>query len=79
MYGDYKYTYWACGIVLIIAGTYLFIGMGINYRLVAKEEKAKKERMEDETNMDEAGKKKEEKTDAASSPQKNVKEQESRM
>ncbi|KAM3665432.1 monocarboxylate transporter 1-like [Ammospiza maritima maritima] len=79
MYGDYKYTYWACGVVLIIAGTYLFIGMGINYRLVAKEEKAKKERMEDETNIDEAGKKKEEKTDAASSPQKNVKEQESRM
>ncbi|XP_074407132.1 monocarboxylate transporter 1-like [Zonotrichia albicollis] len=82
MYGDYKYTYWACGIVLIIAGIYLFIGMGINYRLVAKEEKAKKEK-EDEANTDEAGKKKEEKTDAASSPRKNVeggaKEQESRM
>uniref|UniRef100_A0A671FJU9 Monocarboxylate transporter 1 n=1 Tax=Rhinolophus ferrumequinum TaxID=59479 RepID=A0A671FJU9_RHIFE len=33
MYGDYKYTYWACGGVLIVAGIYLFIGMGINYRL----------------------------------------------
>lgn len=83
MYGDYKYTYWACGVVLIIAGIYLFIGMGINYRLVAKEEKAKKERKEDETNIDEAGKKKEEKNDVAPSPQKNVeggvKEEESRM
>ncbi|XP_006866054.1 PREDICTED: monocarboxylate transporter 1 [Chrysochloris asiatica] len=40
IYGDYKYTYWACGIILIFAGIYLFIGMGINYRLVAKEQKA---------------------------------------
>ncbi|XP_008575071.1 PREDICTED: monocarboxylate transporter 1 [Galeopterus variegatus] len=41
IYGDYKYTYWACGVILIIAGIYLFIGMGINYRLVAKEQNAK--------------------------------------
>lgn len=40
IYGDYKYTYWACGVILIIAGIYLFIGMGINYQLVAKEQKA---------------------------------------
>ncbi|XDA70316.1 hypothetical protein R6Z07F_000690 [Ovis aries] len=40
IYGDYKYTYWACGIILIVAGIYLFIGMGINYRLEAKEQKA---------------------------------------
>lgn len=57
--------------------------MGINYRLVAKEEKAKKEGKEDETNIDEAGKKKEAKNDVAPSPQKNVeggvKEEESRM
>lgn len=33
-------TYWACGIILIVAGIYLFVGMGINYRLEAKEQKA---------------------------------------
>uniref|UniRef100_A0A8D1JDH1 Solute carrier family 16 member 1 n=1 Tax=Sus scrofa TaxID=9823 RepID=A0A8D1JDH1_PIG len=26
IYGDYKYTYWACGIILIISGIYLCIG-----------------------------------------------------
>lgn len=55
MYGDYKYTYWACGVILIIAGLYLFIGMGINYRLVAKEQKMeekKREGKEDETSTD---------------------------
>lgn len=31
MYGDYKYIYWVCGVVLIILGIYFFIGMGINY------------------------------------------------
>lgn len=62
MYGDYKYTYWACGVILIIAGIYLFIGMGINYRLVAKEQKAeeekKREGKEDEpvTDVDEKSK-----------------------
>uniref|UniRef100_A0A8C5ZGN8 Monocarboxylate transporter 1 n=1 Tax=Marmota marmota marmota TaxID=9994 RepID=A0A8C5ZGN8_MARMA len=39
MYGDYKYTYWSCGVILMIASVFLFIGMGIHYRLVAKEEK----------------------------------------
>ncbi|XP_007948536.1 monocarboxylate transporter 1-like [Orycteropus afer afer] len=39
MYGDYRYTYWACGTVLVFAGIYFFIGMGINYRLLAKEQK----------------------------------------
>ena len=43
IYGDYKYTYWSCGVILIIAGIYLFIGMGIDYRLVAKEQKAEKQ------------------------------------
>nr|XP_012322028.1 monocarboxylate transporter 1 [Aotus nancymaae]XP_012322029.1 monocarboxylate transporter 1 [Aotus nancymaae] len=61
-YGDYKYTYWACGIVLIIAGIYLFIGMSINYRLLAKERKAEKEKMkskEEETSIDVSEKPKE--------------------
>ncbi|XP_063811462.1 monocarboxylate transporter 1 [Pseudophryne corroboree] len=44
MYGDYKYTYQACGIVLIIASVYLFIGMTIHYRLVAREKKAEEKK-----------------------------------
>ncbi|XP_059784017.1 monocarboxylate transporter 1 [Balaenoptera ricei] len=70
IYGDYKYTYWACGIILIVAGIYLFIGMGINYHLLAKEQKAeqqqKKESKEEETSIDVAEKPKEV-TDAAES------------
>ncbi|XP_062482580.1 monocarboxylate transporter 1 isoform X2 [Pezoporus occidentalis] len=86
MYGDYKYTYWACGVILIVSGIYLFIGMGINYRLVAKEQKASKakhEGKEEETNIDEAGKQKEANNDVAPLPQKSgedgVKEEESHM
>lgn len=55
IYGDYKYTYWSCGAILIVAGIYLFIGMGINYRLLEKEQKAeseKKESKEEETSID---------------------------
>ena len=72
IYGDYKYTYWACGIILIVAGIYLFIGMGINYRLLEKEQKAekqqKKESKDEETNVDVPEKPKEV-TDAAESPE----------
>lgn len=50
IYGEYKYTYLACGIILTVSGIDLFIGMGINYRLEAEEQKAeekqKKERKE---------------------------------
>ncbi|XP_004689550.1 PREDICTED: monocarboxylate transporter 1 [Condylura cristata] len=55
LYGDYKYTYWACGIILIVAGIYLFIGMGINYHLLAREQEAEKQReenKEEEINID---------------------------
>lgn len=88
MYGDYKYTYIACGVVLVVAGIYLFIGMGINYRLLAKEEKAaaekaKNEGKEEETNIDEAEKQKEANNDVATLPQKSTedggKEEESHM
>lgn len=45
-----------CGGILIVAGIFLFIGMGINYHLVAKEQEAerqqKKESKEEETNVD---------------------------
>ncbi|XP_044528287.1 monocarboxylate transporter 1 [Gracilinanus agilis] len=63
MYGNYKYTYWACGVILIVSGIYLFIGMGINYHLLAKEQKAeeelRKEGKEQETNIDSSEKPKE--------------------
>nr|XP_008542318.1 PREDICTED: monocarboxylate transporter 1 [Equus przewalskii] len=71
IYGDYKYTYWV-GIILIVAGIYLFIGMGINYHLLAKEQKAekkqRKESKEVETGVDVAEKPKEV-TNAAGSPE----------
>lgn len=40
IYDDYKYTYYACGVILIIGSLFLFIGMGIHYRLLDKERKA---------------------------------------
>ncbi|KAM4834881.1 monocarboxylate transporter 1-like [Thomomys bottae] len=40
LYGDYKYTYWASGAVLIASGVYLFVGMGINYHLLKRERRA---------------------------------------
>lgn len=48
IYEHYDYTYISCGIILIIASIFLFVGMGINYRLLAKEKKEeeKKEREE---------------------------------
>ncbi|KAF4079093.1 hypothetical protein AMELA_G00189110 [Ameiurus melas] len=39
IYHDYKYTYICCGILLLVASMFLFIGMGINYRLLDKEAK----------------------------------------
>lgn len=71
IYGNYKYTYWACGVILIVAGVYLFIGMGINYRLLAKEEKAEKQKNEGkeaETSID-FDEKSKEVTKAAASPE----------
>lgn len=63
-YGDYKYTYQGCGIILVIASVFLFVGMGINYRLVDRERreeerKAGLEGKDEETNIDNAIKEKE--------------------
>ncbi|KAJ8258018.1 hypothetical protein GJAV_G00192250 [Gymnothorax javanicus] len=44
IYHDYKYTYQACGIVLIIASVFLFVGMGINYRLLDREKREEEKR-----------------------------------
>lgn len=52
IYGDYKYTYWTCGIILIVSGIYLFIGMGINYRLEAKEQKAEEKQKKESKEME---------------------------
>ncbi|KAG7332534.1 hypothetical protein KOW79_004368 [Hemibagrus wyckioides] len=64
IYHDYKYTYIACGIVLVIASVFLFVGMGINYHLLDRERKeeerkAQLEDREQETNIDNAMKEKE--------------------
>lgn len=61
IYDDYKYTYWSCGIILVIASVFLFVGMGINYRLLDKEKKeeerrVKQEGREAESNKDNAAK-----------------------
>uniref|UniRef100_A0A8C9VTP0 Monocarboxylate transporter 1 n=1 Tax=Scleropages formosus TaxID=113540 RepID=A0A8C9VTP0_SCLFO len=48
VYGDYKYTYFGCGVFLILSSIMLFVGMGINYRLLEKE------RCEEEGKMNQA-------------------------
>lgn len=44
MYHDYKYTYQGCGILLIVSSVFLFVAMGINYRLLDKEKKEEERR-----------------------------------
>ncbi|XP_072308207.1 monocarboxylate transporter 1a [Eucyclogobius newberryi] len=39
IYGDYRYTYQACGILLVVSSVLLFLGMGLNYHLLDKEKK----------------------------------------
>ncbi|XP_018416348.1 PREDICTED: monocarboxylate transporter 1 [Nanorana parkeri] len=50
IYGDYKYTYQACGAVLIVSGVYLIVAMTIHYRLLAKEQKAEDKKRSQEAN-----------------------------
>ncbi|XP_029428461.1 monocarboxylate transporter 1 isoform X2 [Rhinatrema bivittatum] len=87
VYGDYKYTYMGCGIILLIAGVYLFIGMGINYRLTARElkeeERKKSQQNEEGANRVQEDKQDQLKSDAAVVPLKaaedGVKEEESQI
>lgn len=44
VYHHYRYTYQGCGIILIVASVFLFAGMGLNYRLLAKEKKEEERR-----------------------------------
>ncbi|XP_010900318.1 monocarboxylate transporter 1 [Esox lucius] len=53
VYQDYQWTYLCCGIILIISSVFLFVGMGINYKLLEKEKRAE-ERKEREEPRDEA-------------------------
>ncbi|KAG8003005.1 Monocarboxylate transporter 1 [Nibea albiflora] len=46
-YNNYDYTYISSGIILIVASVVLFIGMGINYRLLDRERKAEEREEKD--------------------------------
>ncbi|CAI5767561.1 monocarboxylate transporter 2-like isoform X1 [Podarcis lilfordi] len=41
MFGDYKYMFIKCGAVMVLAGLFLFIMNYYNYRMLAKEKKAR--------------------------------------
>lgn len=61
IYHDYKYTYQGCGILLIVSSVFLFLGMGLNYRLLDKEKKEEERRgrmgvREQKSNRDNAAK-----------------------
>ncbi|XP_061591135.1 monocarboxylate transporter 1-like [Cololabis saira] len=47
-YQHYDYTYITCGIILIVASIFLFVGMGINYRLLDKEKKEEERKRREE-------------------------------
>ncbi|KAH0630264.1 hypothetical protein JD844_013095 [Phrynosoma platyrhinos] len=50
-FGDYKYMFIKCGSVMVLAGIFLFIMNYYNYRMLAKEDKARK-KQEEEKNDD---------------------------
>ncbi|KAM3871589.1 monocarboxylate transporter 1-like [Diretmus argenteus] len=47
-YHHYDYTYMSCGIILMVASVFLFVGMGINYRLLHQEKKEEERRAKEE-------------------------------
>ncbi|XP_029911938.1 monocarboxylate transporter 1-like [Myripristis murdjan] len=47
-YQHYNYTYISSGIILMVASVFLFVGMGINYRLLDRERKAEEKREREE-------------------------------
>ncbi|KAL7891599.1 hypothetical protein AOLI_G00010750 [Acnodon oligacanthus] len=53
IYCDYKYTYISCGIILLVASLFLFVGMGVNYRLLEKEAKEEAKRTQLKETSDE--------------------------
>lgn len=65
IYHDYKYTYQGCGIILIIASVFLFVGMGINYRLLDREKKQEERQAKVEARKDPGAKGREPENDVA--------------
>lgn len=53
-YGNYDYTYMSCGIILIVASVFLFVGMGINYRLLDRERKEEERKAREEPKEEQA-------------------------
>lgn len=47
-YEHYNYTYVCCGIILLVSSVLLFVGMGINYRLLDRERKEEERRDREE-------------------------------
>lgn len=47
-YQSYDYTYLTCGIILIVASVFLFVGMGINYHMLDKEKKEEERKEREE-------------------------------
>ncbi|XP_022618932.1 monocarboxylate transporter 1-like [Seriola dumerili] len=47
-YNHYSYTYITCGIILMVASVFLFVGMGINYHLLERERKEEERREREE-------------------------------
>ncbi|XP_069485952.1 monocarboxylate transporter 2 [Ambystoma mexicanum] len=45
--GDYKYMYFACGVIVIVASIWLFIGNAINYRMLENEKKREGEKKQE--------------------------------
>ncbi|KAL0978552.1 hypothetical protein UPYG_G00172030 [Umbra pygmaea] len=43
MFGDYKYLYLMCGVVMVLAGLFLFVMNVYNYRMLEREERQGKE------------------------------------
>lgn len=43
-YQHYDYTYISCGVILMVASVFLFVGMGTNYHLLDREKKAEERR-----------------------------------
>ncbi|XP_059806306.1 monocarboxylate transporter 1-like [Hypanus sabinus] len=52
MYDAFHYVYIACGVVLIVAGIYLFIGNALNYRLLEKERREEEQKSKHEATVD---------------------------
>ncbi|XP_069085155.1 monocarboxylate transporter 2 [Pleurodeles waltl] len=50
--GDYKYMYFACGVIVIIASIWLFIGNAINYRMLENERKIEGEKKNQDAKAD---------------------------